>query len=35
MYEDSYVASWGVDATYDDNGNITSEKLVSRGFEVG
>lgn len=35
MYEDSYVASWGVDAIYDDNGNITSEKLVSRGFEVG
>ena len=35
MYEDSYVASWGIDATYDDNGNITSEKLVSRGFEVG
>ena len=35
MYEDSYVASWGVDATYDDSGNITSEKLVSRGFEVG
>ena len=24
MYEDSYVASWGVDATYDDNGNKTS-----------
>ena len=35
MYEDSYVASWGVDATYDDNGNITSEKLVSREFKTG
>ena len=35
MYEDSYVASWGVDATCDDNGNITSEKLVSREFKTG
>lgn len=35
MYEDSYVSSWGIDTTYDGNGNITSEKLISREFKAG
>ena len=35
MYEDSYVNSWAVETIKDENGNITSEKLVSNGFTQG
>jgi hypothetical protein len=35
MYEDSYVTSWGVLTTSDQNGEPISEQLISEGFEKG
>lgn len=34
IYEDSYVSSWGIQTTTE-NDQITSEKLVSQHFELG
>lgn len=35
MYEDSYVSSWGISTTTDQNGQMTSEQLISTGYKDG
>lgn len=35
IYEDSYISSWGIEQFKDQQDNLTSERLVAKGFEKG